>query len=122
MPEDTPSATTPTDTGAPVPEPSVHVTAYAVSCVPEDNINAFHFTAKVEYRGRGGWAVTDGFYVYAADGSRAHQSIPTERTEEFLAKFRHSESDAIALAKRIAPTLRVNGYTVADALKMGGDR
>ena len=106
----------PVASGTPVPEPTVRVTAYSVSCVPEDNINAPHFTAKVEYRGRGGWAVTDGFHVYAADGSRAHEHIPTERTDEFLARFRHSELEAVSLAKRVAPTLRVNGYTVADVL------
>lgn len=100
----------------PAPEPTVKVTAYSVSCLPETNINAPHFTARAEYRGRGGWAVTDGFHVYAADGSRAHEHIPTERTEEFLARFRHGELEAVALAKRIAPTLVVNGYTVADVL------
>lgn len=100
-----------------IPEPSVVTTAYAVSCVPEDNVNAWHFTVKVERRGPDLWSVNDGHFCFAADGSRSYEPIPSERQEDWKARHRFDLDTALALAKRVAPTLRVNGYTVADVLR-----
>lgn len=111
----TPDTAATPDTAS-VPEPAVRTTAYAVSCVPEDNINAWHFTVKVEYRGRGLWAVTDGIGCFNIDGDRSYESTTSERRDEWLAEHRFELDTALALAKRVAPLLRVNGYSVADVL------
>lgn len=44
-----------------IPEPTVTATRYDVSCIPADDMDAFHFRIRVEYRGRALWAVTNGW-------------------------------------------------------------
>jgi hypothetical protein len=99
-----------------VPEPTVRITEYSVSCLPQDDVNADLFTLTVVERAPGRWAVTRGSFCYDADGKREFESNPTGRTEEFRARFRFTLDDALALAKRVAPTMTVNGRTVADVL------
>lgn len=96
--------------------PEVRVTAYAVSCLPEDNVNAYHFTLKVEYRGYGKWAVLIGPYCYSADGEYDYEPSSSSRTDEWLATHRFDLDEALELAQRCAPLMTVNGHTVADAL------
>jgi hypothetical protein len=105
-----------TSTSGHTPDPTVRPVKYAVSCVPEGNVNARHFTVWVEDRGRGLWAVTDGAFCYDANGDAEYEPIPSEREDEWRAKYRFDLDTALALAKRVAPTLTVNGYTVADVL------
>lgn len=112
----------PTPDTAATPAPTVRPTKFAVSCVPADNVNAHHFTVWVEDRGRGMWAVTDGAFCYDANGDAEYEPIPSERDGEWRAKYRFDQETAITLAKRIAPTLTVNGYTVADALAKAAGR
>ena len=108
------STSTPDPTGS--GEPVVRPVKYAVSCVPEGNVNVSSFTVWVEYRGRGLWSVTDGAFCYDANGNAEYEPIPSERDDEWRAKYRFPLDAALALAKRVAPTLTVNGYTVADVL------
>lgn len=99
-------------------EPTVEVTRYQVSCLPSDHVDAHHFTLYVERRNvdPDRWAVTNGFGCYDADGNHEYESRPSSRTDEFKREFRHSLDDALALAKRIAPTMTVNGHTVESVL------
>lgn len=90
-----------------IPEPTVTVASYRVSCLPEGHPDRRHFALAVTYRIRGdkaGFVVTDGVDYYAADGS------PQENPVLF------AENEALALAKGLAPRMVVNGKTVADVL------
>ena len=98
------------------PATSVRATRYEVSCIPEDNVNARHFTLKVEYRGRGLWAVTDGIDCLDRSGEWSYERIPSNREDEWLATHRFDLDTALGLAKKAAPKMTVNGYTVAHVL------
>lgn len=88
------------------PDPIVTTTRYTVSVLPADDINHRYFALTVELTPRG-WAVHDGHAGYDADG--------TTHVGETL---RHPHADreaALALARRLAPGLTVNGHTATDA-------
>lgn len=102
-----------------IPEPEVMVTQYVVSCLPDGYLERDLWSITVEYRGREKWAVKRLSYCYDANGERSYESIPSERRDEWLAQYRHNLDDALALAKRLAPTLRINGWGVAEALARG---
>lgn len=89
------------------PEPTVKAVRHWVSCLPEDDINARHFTLAVEYKGDGKWAVMDGPFGLFADGRRDFKRLRGDRFDL---------DAALRLAKEQAPLMKVNGYTVADAL------
>jgi hypothetical protein len=99
-----------------IPIPIARVTEYTVSCLPDDHNLASHLSLLVVERSPGRWAVLRNGFCYNAAGEKEYERSGTDRTPEFLEKFRHSRKAALALAKRIAPTLKVNGITVADAL------
>lgn len=92
------------------------VTEYEVCAIPEDDINAGAYAIKVAYRGRGRWAVTRMSQCLGADGTWDYESIPSERTEEWLATHRFDEQTALRLAVEHAPTVVVLGWTVDDVL------
>ncbi|WP_280381353.1 hypothetical protein [Nocardia wallacei] len=100
-----------------VPEPTVWVARYAVSCLPQELEEAASFTVWVECRGPGRWFVTDGLGCYDAAGTRRCEPRRSERTEawESVVGFADSES-ALAVAMHIARTMRVRGTTAADVL------
>lgn len=104
-----------------VPEPTVHVTRYLVSCLPLDNINAASFSLTVEHRGRSLWAVVRHGYCLSSAGQWSYESIPSERQDEWLTEHRFDLDTALKLAKEAAPLVRVNRYTVADALRMADE-
>jgi hypothetical protein len=103
-----------------VPSPVARVTRYEVSCLPQTDPNADLFTLTVEERSPGRWAVLRGRMCYDADGVREFESMTTGRTDEFIARFRFDLDTALELAAKLAPTLTVNGHTVADALARAG--
>jgi len=90
------------------PEPVVTVSQYTVSCLPSDHPEQHHFAVVVRSRGDGRWTVSDGFDYFAPTGEYSADPWPM------------SENDALELAKRIAPTMVVQGHTVAEALARGG--
>jgi hypothetical protein len=98
------------------PEVEVRPTAYAVSCLPPEHIDAYLFTLHVEWRNKDRWCVTDGAYCYRKDGHKSYESNPSSRTDRFKKAYRHSLDDALALAKRLAPKMTVNGHTVQEVL------
>jgi hypothetical protein len=100
-----------------VPKPQVHSTGYTVSCLPYDDINAEAFSIQVDYTGHGRWAVRQrGRRCLAADGRWDWEPIPSERTDEWLAKYRFDLDTALRLAKEQAPLIKVNGRTVEQVL------
>jgi hypothetical protein len=98
------------------PEVFVRQTSYEVSCLPEDNVNARHFTLKVEYRGRGLWCVTDGFFCLGKEGDWEYEPMPSEREDGWLETHRFDLDTALELAKGFAPKLTINGKTAAEVL------
>jgi hypothetical protein len=95
----------------------VHPTRFDVSCLPLDDINASGFTITVEYRGRDKWAVLrSGRMCLSSAGEWDWESIPSERTDEWLATHRFDLETAKRLAINAAPKMVCNGWTVADAL------
>lgn len=95
------------ETAWPVPEPTVSVASYDVSCLPLNHPDRRHFTLRVtrrRFRGKIGFGVTDGIEWYGHGGSVHEQPVL------------HAEVDAVALACQLAPLMTVNGHTVADAL------
>jgi hypothetical protein len=115
-----------------IPEAEIRPTAYAVSCLPPDSINARHFTLKVEYRRDGKWVVTDRFEFLSRTGTwsmgyswRDGSQEPTTDADydevsagqdAWRVEHWHDLDTALALAKQRAPHMTVNGHTVADAL------
>lgn len=99
-----------------IPEPEVRVTRYEVSSYPPDDINSHCFTLAVEYRGEGKWAVLNGRQALDASGDMDWEPIPSERDDEWLAAHRFDLDTALAIAKKAAPKMTVNGITVTEAL------
>lgn len=99
-----------------VSEPRVLATSYTVSCLPYDGIDAEVFSIQVDYAGHGRWAVRQRSRCLATDGRWDWEPIPSERTDEWLAKYRFDLDTALRLAKEQAPLVKVNGRTVEQVL------
>ena len=95
-------------------EPTVRVTRYDVSAYPDpESINAHVYTITVEERSPGQWAVCWMSDCYDIDGEGCYETIPSERTDEWKARYRHDLDTALAIAKHVALTQQVNGRTAA---------
>lgn len=88
------------------PEPIVSITCYEVSVLPRGDINRRYFTLFVELT-RGGWIVHDGHGAYDTDGDWAPGLAVGHEYADY--------EDALALAKKLAPNVTVNGHTATDA-------
>jgi hypothetical protein len=99
-----------------VAEPTVQVTEYTVSLLPEGP-DASSYEITVAYRGRGLWAVTRSRMCLGGDGEWDWEPLPSERTEEWLLAHRFDLDTALRLAKRAAPGIVVNGRSAADVAK-----
>jgi hypothetical protein len=120
LPEETLMDPTQTPT---VTEPIVKATRYTVNCVPEEASPDGHvFEITVEYRGRDRWAVTRHGQCLGVDGRWEYELRPSEREDDWPATHRFDLDTALGLAKLAAPHVRVNGFTVADALGMAERR
>lgn len=104
------------------PEPIVQATRYTVNCLPEDGLDSHVFEITVEYRGDNRWAVKRHSQCLAADGTWDYEMRPSEREDDWLAAHRFDLNTALKLAKEAAPHVTVNGFTVADALRMAQQR
>ncbi|MET9953531.1 hypothetical protein ABZ135_18540 [Streptomyces sp. NPDC006339] len=93
----------------------VEATRYEVSVLPFDDINRGSFTISVEARGEGRWAVSRHRQCLDANGNWSWESIPSERTDDWLAQHRFDLDTALSLARKAAPHLVVNGHTALDA-------
>lgn len=98
-------------------EPFVKVTQVSVNCIPEANVNHYHYEIRVEYRGDGKWAVIRMGYCLGADGKWDYEPRPSSREDDWLATHRFGYETALELAKAAAPHIVVNGHTVASTLE-----
>lgn len=69
--------------------------------------NRSHYVLYVEWRGGDQWCVTDGAYCYRKDGHKAYEPNPSSRTDRFKNAYRFPLNDALALAQKIAPKIRI---------------
>lgn len=90
------------------PEVIVSITRYTVSVLTADNINHRYFALSVELTPRG-WIVTDGHSGYDADGTAHHGEARWHPFADY--------DDALAVARRLAPGLTVNGRTATEVLQ-----
>lgn len=106
-------------------EPTVRTIRVEVTCVPGDH----HFSIYVEFRGhRDGvdwYSVVDGFNipdVFGRDGVWMMEESPSLQSPSYRADHQFPLEVAIELAKVAAPHRRINGYTVADGIRMTAQR
>ncbi|MEU1088909.1 hypothetical protein ABZ401_19100 [Streptomyces sp. NPDC005892] len=88
------------------PEPIVTTVRHEVSIFPVGDINRKYFTLRVDQTRRGTWVVTNGTYGYGGD-DRWHFGYDSGAEYD-------NPDDAIALARRLAPDLKVNGATATE--------
>lgn len=105
-------------------DPEAVITQFEVSCLPEGHPDRSAWSVKVEYCGKGLWSVIRGRSVcFDRDGNRTWVSaLDGETREEWSARTRFGLETAMAVARKVAPELRINGYTVEDALAMGEEQ
>ncbi len=100
---------------------NARVTEYQFSCLPQDGSARCWggvFDVHVQWSGIGElWAVRCNGRVYDVDGAEEYEPIPSERDDEFLARFRHDQETAMRVAARVAPTITVNGTTAEQAAR-----
>jgi hypothetical protein len=106
------------------PDLREQITEYTVSALPEDNVNAHLYEVGVAYRGDGRWAVTHLGYCLTVDGSEwDFNRPPSERVDEWLARFRFPTAEAaLTAARKAVLELRVGGRTAAEVLAQGVQR
>jgi len=91
---------------ADAPQVITSITRYTVSVLPADDINHRYFALSVELTARG-WIVTDGHSGYDADGVGHHGEARWHPFSDY--------NNALAVARRLAPGLTVNGHTATEA-------
>ena len=99
-------------------EPTVQPVKYQVSCLP-DSMNGIDYEAfalDVEYTGLGRWAVRKHSRCLDVDGRWDYEPRPLEREDDWLDTHRFDLDTALELAKRAAPHVKVNGWTVERVL------
>lgn len=75
--------------------------------IPEGHELRRHFSVAVERRGPGSWAVTDRFgECYGRNGRWTWESLPSSRTEEFIAAHRFPLDEALELAREAVEKIR----------------
>ncbi len=90
-------------------------TAFTVCAVPETVQDWDVFAITVDRTAPGRWAVRRRSRCLNDAGVWEYESIPSERSDDFLARCRFDLDTALRLAKEIAPTISVNGWTAERA-------
>lgn len=103
-------------------EPTVQVTEYTVSVLPDGDVNQDLFTIKVAYRGRGLWAVLRRSFCLGRSGDWDYESMPSGRTDQWLAEYRFTEAEALDLAREAAPQIEYGGRTASEFLAWAAAR
>lgn len=93
---------------------TTRATEYEVSLLPDGDINHGTYAVKVEYRGRGLWAVTHHRRCLGTDGEWDFELNPSSREDEWLTTHRFGLEEALRLAEVAAPDITVNGRTARD--------
>lgn len=118
MTEDTREGNSEAQRGAETPTVFTTMTAFAVSCLPYDDLDSDAFTIRVVYTGRDRWAVRNGGYCLGTDSDWDWEPIPSERDDDWLAAHRFDLDTALRLAREHAPRVTVNGHTVQQMLEV----
>ncbi|MEU5426894.1 hypothetical protein AB0H73_14995 [Streptomyces olivoreticuli] len=105
-----------------LPEVTAWPTRYAVSLLPEDHVDYHLFVITVEDRGNNQWAITRNGSCLGSDGTWDHGIKEYGRGARWLATHRFDLDTALRLAKRAAPSIRVNGIPAYAAAARGADR
>jgi len=102
--------------------PTVRVTRYEVSCLPEDDPERFAWTLTVEYRGRDLWAVCRMGQCLGTDGQWDYEPRPSGREDDWLKTHCFDLDTALRLAEKAAPHIVVSGLTPAGLLAWRKER
>jgi hypothetical protein len=86
------------------PEPIVQVTRFVVNCVPEKIMDADAWEIELKYYGDGRWVAHRHDKYLDVDGKWSWN------------RQVHNFDTALALAKKAAPDVVVNGYSVLDVI------
>jgi len=83
--------------------------------------NARYFEVKASRRGEGKWAVVCMGEVW--DGEYwVYESLPSNRTEEFIAKARFPLEEAVQIAQAATETVKLVGFTYAEFVVKNAER
>lgn len=86
-----------------------YATQFRFRLYPEGHrfVDVAEYAVTVEWRGGDRWAVMERVFCYDATGTAEYESIPSDRTDEFKARFRFSRDEAIRIAREVVvPQLR----------------
>lgn len=104
-----------------VPDPYVRTLRIQVSCIPTES----HWGVFVDFRGhRDGidwYSVTDGFKppdTLDRKGKWSQESRPSMYSTSWRKARQFELDEAIEIAKKYAPEVKINGFTVADGIRM----
>ena len=98
-----------------------YVSQYTVSALPREHPEHYSWALTVEWRGKG-WAVTRHSFVFCKTDARrkrpqgTYDRLPSGRSDAHLRTYRHSLEDALDIARKIAPKITINGWTVPEVL------
>lgn len=98
----------------------MRVSNLQVSVIPLDHEEASHFTIDVAWRGKDRWAVLWLGRCLSREGEWGYEPSPSNREDDWLDNHRFTREEAIALAAKHAPLLKINGWLatkVADEIK-----
>ena len=98
----------------PTPYVFQDVTQYAVSMLPLNAEERDMFEIKVQWRGRGLWAVTRHSSCQNSAGAFAYEPSPSNRDAEWLDDNRFTLGDALDRAREACQHIIVNGHHVSD--------
>ena len=91
------------------------ITEHTICALPEDHRDYRHFAIKVQRRGSGMWVLNNEGFYYVGNHSNDQRWFP-----HVVEAVHLDEDSALALAEELAPTIAVNGITVAEALARAG--
>ncbi|WP_331756336.1 hypothetical protein OHA04_45485 (plasmid) [Streptomyces sp. NBC_01590] len=100
-----------------LPDVTVQAAQYEVCLLPEGDINRHCFAITVEHRGDDQWAVCHFGECLGTDGQWDWEPFPSTRQDDWLKSHRFDLDTALAIAKKAAPHVVVNGHTAADAYR-----
>lgn len=83
-------------------EPTVTATRYEVSCLPPEHCGYRRSIVTIEHRGENRWAVMIDGCAHDANGEPSIEPRPSERTDEWLARYRYDLETATAVASKLA--------------------
>jgi len=89
------------------------VTGYMVTCLPDEHPEQDVLTIRVERTGHERWAIRwSGRVLNIRTKEWEYEPLNSSRTDEWKAVHRTTLESALALARKMAPELTVNGFTV----------